>query len=244
LASDTTTPVKPLASKRLAGVSRISVNNIATNNVQFIYRSQADLTPVREFELCFKCHSSWTTQPSGQSNLAFDFNTRNASYHPVEAQGRNLNINANAFVNGWIATTLTYCTDCHTSDDPTVRGPHASTNRYILKKPYTASSSSRTMSSGESCFDCHRYDTYANNSASSTIRNYSRFAGGNGHTYHVGSRRYPCYACHDSHGTPGKPHLIVLGRSPGITTYTETTGGGSCRPTCHGTESYSVTYAR
>ena len=94
----------------------------------------------REYEICFKCHSSWTTQPAGQSNLAVKFNANNLSYHPVEAAGKNTGIKALSFVNGWTDTKLMYCSDCHTSDTTTVRGPHGSANRYILKKPYTASS--------------------------------------------------------------------------------------------------------
>jgi len=56
------------------------------------------------------------------------------------------------------------------SDDINVKGPHGSANRYILKKPYTASTGRRTMSSTESCFDCHRYDTYANDQSNNTVK--------------------------------------------------------------------------
>ena len=100
------------------------------------------------------------------------------------------------------------------------------------------------MASTELCFDCHRYDTYANTSASATVRNYSRFSGGNGHAYHVGSQRYSCYNCHETHGAADQPNLLVTGRNPGINTYTRTAGGGTCAPSCHGRESYSVTYPR
>ena len=65
-----------------------------------------------------------------------------------------------------------------------------------------------------------------------------------GHTYHVDGRRYTCYACHDSHGSADRPSLIVIGRSPGIDTYSQTSNGGSCNPTCHGNENYSINYAR
>jgi predicted CXXCH cytochrome family protein len=245
LTSQTTAPVAPTASSRLKGVSRVSVaNGAAGTTPTYTFRPASDTTPLKEYELCFVCHSSWTTQPAGQTNYAVKFNPNNPSYHPVEAQGKNLNINTNAFVNGSGPTNTMFCTDCHTSDDPGIRGPHASTNRYILKKPYTASSASRTMSSGELCFDCHRYDTYANPAASATIRNYSRFSGGNGHAFHVGSRTRPCYACHDTHASTAQASLIVTGRNPGITTYTRTTSGGTCTPTCHGSQSYTVTYAR
>ncbi|HBO70248.1 MAG TPA: hypothetical protein DD658_09025 [Deltaproteobacteria bacterium] len=252
--ADSTPPAPPTASTRLLGVGRIQVTNGSAGTVPlYNYVPGGSGTPM-EYEICFKCHSSWTTQPAGQSNLASLFNSNNPSFHPVEAQGKNRNINPNAFVNkpdwsilAWTWDKLMYCADCHTSDDGTVRGPHGSMNRYLLKKPYTANPAQRTMSSTELCFDCHRYDTYANNNATNTIKGYSRFnppAFSQGHTYHVGSRRYPCYACHQSHGSAARPGLIVTGRSPGLNSYTQTTTGGSCSPTCHGTQTYTINYSR
>ncbi len=248
-AADGTPAVAPNASKRIRGVGRVAVTNGAAGVAPtYTYRAAADTTPpVTEYQVCFKCHASWTAQPTGQTNLAIAFNSNNASYHPVEAVGRNTTINVNAFVGGWIPTAQMFCTDCHTSDNTAVRGPHGSAYQYILKKSSVRSSAQRTMSSGELCFDCHRYGTYADNNASSTVKAYSRFnppARSQGHTYHVGSRRYPCYACHDSHGSATRPSLIVTGRSPGLNNYTQTSGGGTCSPTCHGSESYSINYPR
>jgi predicted CXXCH cytochrome family protein len=247
-AYDAVAPVPPLASGHLRGVSRVAVVNISAGSVSYTFRGPKNAAPVREYELCFLCHSAWTTLPSGKTDYAAKFNTFNPSFHPVEAQGKNLNIHSNSFVNGWRATNTMYCSHCHTSDDTTIRGPHGSTNQYILKKRAVASSASRTMSSGELCFDCHRYDTYANKDASTTIKGYSRFnlpAFEKGHTYHVGEQRFPCYACHDSHGSATKDFLIVTGRSPGLNTYTRTANGGTCAPTCHGSESYnSLNYPR
>lgn len=241
----------PDAPNTLRGVSRISVTNGAAGNAPiYTYRGPSDTTPpITEYQICFKCHSSWTTQPAGQSDFGLLFNSNNPSYHPIEAQGKNTNINVNSFVNNWAATKIMYCSDCHGNDDlnPVVRGPHGSAYQYLLNDPYTASTTSRTMSSNEVCFNCHRYDTYANTNSGGTIQGYSRFNPprfSNGHVFHVVSQRRPCYACHSSHASTTKPHLIVTGRSPGINNYTETTSGGSCSPTCHGTESYTVNYAR
>jgi hypothetical protein len=128
-----------------------------------------------------------------------------------------------------------------------VRGPHGSIYNYILKRDYRAMSGERPMAATELCFECHRFDTYANNAASSTIKGYSRFnppATSHGHTYHVGSRRYACYSCHETHGSTTLPALMVLGRSPGILSYSQTPTGGTCTPTCHGRQSYAITYAR
>lgn len=238
----------PDAPNTLRGASRISVTNSAAGFAPtYTYRIPSDTTPpIAEYQVCFKCHSSWTTQPPGQSDFGLLFNTNNPSYHPVEAQGKNTSINVNSFVNGWTATKLMYCSDCHGNDDinPIVRGPHGSTYQYLLNSPYTASGASRTMAANEICFNCHRYDTYANASASSTSRAYSRFGSSSGHGFHVGARRIPCYACHSSHASTTKRYLLVTGRSPGITTYTETTNGGTCASTCHGNQSYTVNYAR
>ena len=247
---DSAAPLPPNASNRIVGVNRVKViNGPAGIAPTYNYRAPNDTSFFYEYEICFKCHSSWTTQPAGQSDMALLFNGNNPSYHPVEAQGKNRNINSNAFVNNWTWDKLTYCTDCHTSDDTTVRGPHGSANRYLLKKSYAASPTSRTMSSNEMCFDCHRYDTYTNNSASNTIKGYSRFNPPNitqGHTYHVGNKMYSCYTCHQSHGSTNQPALIATGRvsTPKINGYTQTSTGGTCSPTCHGSKSYTINYAR
>jgi len=246
--------VAPAASNRLLGVGRVAVmNGTAGLPPSYTYRGPGDLSPPLEYEICFKCHSSWTTlpvtTPSGgpTKDKGLQFNPNNPSHHPVEATGKNPNINTNAFVTPWAPTKTMYCTDCHTSDFTTVRGPHGSAYNYILKKDYRASSASRTMQSTELCFDCHSYDTYANNGSSNTVKGYSRFnppAFPQGHTFHVQQQLRPCYACHESHGSPTLPYLVVTGRSPGISNYTATANGGSCTPTCHGIQSYTINYAR
>ena len=247
-------PVAPNASNRLLGVGRVAVTNGGPGTAPFfIYRGPADPSPALEYEICFKCHSSWTTlpltTPSGGTpkDMAVQFNTSNASYHPVEAAGKNQNINANAFVNNWTGAKTMYCTDCHTSDTTSVRGPHGSLYNYILKLDYRASGSPRLTARGELCFDCHRYDTYANSSAPAATQGYSRFNSpgyGNGHTYHVAQKQQPCYACHESHGSPTLPYLMVTGRTPGLTSYTATPSGGTCNQTCHTARAYSINYAR
>jgi hypothetical protein len=197
--------------------------------------------------VCFKCHSSWTTQPTGQTDLALELNPSNASYHPVEAPGRNSNIAAGSFVPGWSASRLTRCGDCHGSDFPgSPRGPHGSSNRYILQQPYTASSQPRLMASDEACFSCHSYEVYGNPTSPDMVRASSRFnapGATQGHAEHVAAS-VSCYACHVTHGAPYQGHLIVTGRSPGITAFTETPDGGTCQSTCHDQKSYTVNYAR
>ncbi len=252
--ADLSPPTGPAASNRLLGMGRVAVTNGAAGAVPlYMYRGPSDSSPPLEYEICFKCHSSWTTlpltTPSGGApkDKAVQFNPNNASYHPVEAAGKDAKINANAFVNNWNATKTMYCTDCHTSDTTSVRGPHGSLYNYILKLDYRVSGSPRTTSPAELCFDCHRYDTYANARAAAAVQGYSRFnapAYGNGHTLHVAQRQQPCFACHESHGSPALPHLMVTGRSPGLSGYTETLTGGTCNTTCHAARSYTINYPR
>ncbi len=232
LTPDYVSVTAPYASTALKAVPRVSVNNVSSTSVTYTYRPPSDPTTVKEYEVCFVCHSSWTTQPAGQTNYAAVFNTRIPSFHPVEGTALDTGINAGSFANGWGPGMLVTCTDCHTSDDTTIRGPHGSANQWILKKPYVRANSPAHPSNGI-CFDCHSASVY--NTSGSTL---SRFRGVDraGHT-HGG---YNCYACHESHGSTAKPFL--LGHS--VTTYTKTSTGGSCDPSCHGSESYTVAYPR
>jgi predicted CXXCH cytochrome family protein len=248
-ARDVAPPVAPSVSGRLLATSRVRVTNGAAGSKPvYTYAGPADTWPEAEYELCFKCHSSWTAQPATQSDLGVLLNLNNPSFHPVEAQGKNRNIAAGAFANGWTWDRLTYCTDCHTSDDPTVRGPHGSAYQYILKQPYVASPAyPATTSSTGLCFDCHAYATYADDQSPDTVKGYSRFnrpQWAYGHTFHVQQKQVPCYSCHASHGSTVAPGLVAIGRSPGITSYTQTATAGTCTPSCHGRWTYMVNYAR
>ena len=103
------------------------------------------------------------------------------------------------------------------------------------------------MSPTDQCFGCHVYDVYANPGSPDAVRAASRFnkpGSDKGHAEHVGELGVPCYACHVTHGSETQPHLMVTGRLPGLTGYTETAMGGTCTQTCHGPQSYAVVYAR
>ncbi len=238
------------ASKTTLGASRVLVQNgFAGQRPQYTFIAGQDTltAPDAEYQLCFKCHSSWTTQPSGQTDLALELNPANASFHPVEAAGRNPNISAMAFAPGWSASSLTRCGSCHGSDFGSTAGPHGSSNPFLLRRPSPASSASRAMASDELCFSCHAYDVYANPAALPGTRAASRWNGpgvANGHAEHVGAAQVPCYACHVTHGSAQQPDLIATGRNPGMIAYTSTASGGTCTTTCHAVESYTLNYAR
>ncbi len=114
-----------------------------------------------EANLCFKCHSTNTTQPSGQTNVAQEFNPSNASFHNVLGQGTGMqsaftlvdsggttrNVTwalppaANFLLtgNGWTANSMLTCTDCHTNTQTSATqasGPHGSSAQWIIDPGY------------------------------------------------------------------------------------------------------------
>ncbi len=249
VAGDPAPPFPPSASRRNERVGRVRVVNGPAGSIpQYDFRFPNDTSlPVLEYEICFKCHSSWTRQPPGQYDMARLFNVNNASYHPVEGPGKNPGIDPRAFAGGKTAVSTIFCGDCHGSDDSDLRGPHGSRFPNILKRVYEARSDTRVTTPGELCFLCHNFDTYANPAALPAVRQASRFnppASPGGHTLHVGERNVPCYACHDSHGSSRFPALIVTGRMPGILSFVVNAAGGTCTPTCHTARSYVVNYPR
>lgn len=238
------------ASKTTLGVSRVAVLNGAAGappSYQFIAGSDTLTAPNSEYQLCFKCHSSWTTQPNGQTDMAMALNPSNPSYHPVEAAGRDVTIDPASFANGWTKDRITRCGSCHGSDFGAVQGPHGSTYPAILKASYAASSAPRDMSSNELCFSCHAYSVYGDPAAADATHQGSRFNKPGvtaGHAEHVGQDHVPCYACHVTHGSTNLPHLMVTGRSPGITDIVFTPTGGSCSASCHAPKDWTANYAR
>lgn len=248
--ADRFAPGTDQTSKRLLGVSRLDVSNGPAGtppSFTFIPGSDTLSAPGGDWQVCFKCHSSWTTQPSGQTDLARVLNPNNPSYHPVEATGRDATLRADSFVPGVSTLTRTPCGSCHGSDDPMSKGPHGSLYPSILRAPYDASPARRNMAANELCFTCHSYDVYANKDAPESVRSASRFNKPNadkGHAEHVMEENVPCASCHVTHGSTTLGHLLVTGRNPGIVSYTQTANGGTCAATCHGSESYNVNYAR
>ncbi|MBI5488718.1 MAG: CxxxxCH/CxxCH domain-containing protein [Deltaproteobacteria bacterium] len=114
------------SSNRLLGVGRIRVTNGAAGTVPaytYVPSSDPTGTPLAEYQVCFKCHSSWTAQPAGAADLALLFNPANESFHPVEGAGRNTSATMTASLAGGtglphLTTTSTvWCSDCHASSD-------------------------------------------------------------------------------------------------------------------------------
>jgi predicted CXXCH cytochrome family protein len=185
----------------------------------------------REYQVCFKCHSSFTTLPNyapdgwdgatyvpdglakltnpdgsqvrDQRDMAQEFNPYNASFHPVTAVGRNQTMPAGSFVPGWSSTSLVYCSDCHTNAG---QGPHGSPRLHLLdgSSDYqTADPDDPIYTGGEICFQCHDAADYIGTGRETNFRRGNR----NLHKQH--SDNGSCYLCHDSHGSE-QLHLLNL----------------------------------
>ena len=152
-------------SGRLSGVSGVSVSNGAagTAPVYSLLDAKTDTTAItREYQLCFKCHSGFTTLDSNNGftpsryrlDKGIEFNPANPSYHPVEAAGKNPSPKMAASLAGpspykqWNFTTSSVisCANCHsnyqrfnlvTKPAANASSPlHASNTAGILRQPY------------------------------------------------------------------------------------------------------------
>lgn len=226
------------AIKNVTGVDFLSTSPTARpawTSLPYNSSNYVFLKPITyEYELCYKCHSSYAygdnipTSTSGamETDIAMQFNPNNPSYHPVEAVGKNPNIPTSSFnvVNGvqLTATSRIYCFDCHgdnlknadgTTNTNIVRGPHGSINKFLLKAPYDNGEWSGQVHN-DLCLICHNANVYFNASASGSGTNYRTSGGTNLHAVHVdemGSTKYFCGNCHGLyvHGNQ-RPHLITL----------------------------------
>ena len=129
-----------------------------------------------QYELCFKCHSSWSygasppTDPSGgfpETDQSVEFSPFNPAYHPVAAVGKNPfrfsngTSYAGSLLNGLTPGSNLVCSDCHGSQntsDPL--GPHGSNYPFILGGTWDRSTG--VNSPNALCFKCHDPNVYAN----------------------------------------------------------------------------------
>lgn len=229
------------ASNVLAGVKGLAVVNGAAGTTPTF-----SVTVISyEYQLCFKCHSSYVNLPAGAKDKSVEFNPNNPSYHPVEAVGANSGISSSAFTSGWSSTSKMYCSDCHTTDDAvsttTPEGPHGSSYNPILKDSfdkYDGNSGGNNL-----CYECHEYNVYFGDSLGS--RFWDDTTTTSEHKTHVGDRKAPCYACHDTHGRSDNAHLIrikEISETTGTTAFTHDAQGGSCQATCHNNPLANYTY--
>ncbi len=145
-----------------------------------------------EYELCLKCHSSYTTlrsytAPSDKkTDKAAEFDPASASYHPVEAPGTNTSAALQNSLNGgslWQFTTgsTIRCTNCHASYQevagspaPGARlAPHTSQYRSLLIANYrdrTLKPANEQYNSNDFalCYLCHSETPFSEGSGQET----------------------------------------------------------------------------
>lgn len=262
------------AANRMLGVSRLVVTNgVAGSAPKYGFVPFTDMTtPFADYQVCFKCHSGWTTLPTGSKDLGIVFNPTNQSMHPVEGPGRNTSsymiaslTNGTGFPRLTVTSVVT-CADCHNNNSipltvslvntytgTVVRGPHGSVsnalmNGKLLRANYKMTSSGTYSAANFAlCYICHSPSPFATTSEST--RNDTRF---NWHGRHMVDFGAACVDCHyDSHGTKlalkaaNTNYARLVSFGPAVTgagTWTTNATGGSCNLTCHGENHNPETY--
>ena len=229
-----------------------------------------DDTANKEYQLCFKCHSSFAyggTAPSGYTDQSIEFNPNNKSFHPVYQAYNTAPLHTNSYTtpsanNGNIQTMAApfnttspktmYCSDCHGSEtDADPEGPHGSTNQYILVR--STSATDNTL-----CLKCHLTTVYTPASApAATTETGSRFDeqttgdGSANHYNHAVSRGKFCRDCHAGTQTAAVGNnaaALAVGSVHGTNLFTGFMNGvninsysaGSCDPACHASKTYTA----
>ena len=195
-----------------------------------------------EYEVCFGCHG--VTEQSRAAgirkdpitNALLEFNPGNLSYHPVVAPGRNPNVGA--LEAGYTASSRILCSDCHSSDNSTVKGPHGSRYEPILERQYELQGPSpESYQAYALCYKCH------NRTSILSDRN------GFPHRLHVVDAKASCATCHDAHGSRSNPYLVnfMIRAKTGQTVVSPSSSGrlefhalgpgkGECYLSCHGSD--------
>jgi predicted CXXCH cytochrome family protein len=241
------------AAQILAGASRVRFS--PGGGTRFTYLSNGDTSStVKEYEVCFKCHASWTTLPAGAADKAAEFDPAAPSFHPVVAAGKNPNttiMNANLAGGTGLphltTASVIECQDCHASDSlpltvssvssyvgAIARGPHGSNvnadagySGDLVRARYKVTAATNynpTNTDAELCFICHS-SAFSATTSHFTEKNHHKGIG-------------LCNECHANlHGSAANPALITFAADvTGARTFVRNTGAansGSCNLTCH-----------
>ncbi len=213
----------PAANGTLTGVRGVNAGGAIVQAVQ------------NEFEVCFRCHADSTDRglavvprQAVETNTRLEFNPANVSFHPVEAVGRNNSVPS--LLTPWSTSSLTYCTDCHSSDNLTgPKGPHGSAFAPILERQLLLTDNTPyNVSSFDLCYKCHN----------SSIIDSDEVTSWKYHQKHIREFKAACTTCHDSHAS-SQPHLINFNTTyvlpyNGVLEYNSTgINQGNCTLTCH-----------
>ena len=207
------------------------------NRTQVKMRPDARGKEQAEYKICYQCHGTSGEAGRSSTNIEELMRSGNASYHPVEAVGRNKNVPS--LIRPYSRQSILACTDCHGSDgNDAPAGPHGSAFAPILKENYQTEDG-RAESSYEYalCYRCH---------SRSVILGRGAFPE---HRRHLVDAKASCRACHNSHGSSKYSHLIdfdkriVTANTQGRLQYVEKgSGSGSCSLLCHGRDHDEESY--
>jgi hypothetical protein len=147
-----------------------------------------------------------------------------------------------------------YCTDCHGNNtaadsvvpsSPNPWGPHGSTNNFLLKGEWSATTGASgqrgSYSPNALCFKCHNPSNYADgNGPQGRTTGFYNSSRGNLHVFHTDKiQRLRCSWCHIAvpHGWKNKAFLVNLndvgpeaGLAPGTQVRNNTTAGYNNAP--------------
>lgn len=221
----------PIVQRELVGISGVDpLWNSPGPPSAFVWLT----TAAREYQVCFKCHSSFTSLPSyapdgwngnsivpdglkkltnadpiqvpDQRDLALEFNPYQSSFHPVITLGRNQNIPPGSFMPGWSQGSMVYCTDCHTNANASSEGdgPHGSPLLHILDG---SANYSTAFTQGS--------QRVSSSELCFKCHNYQTYVTGQNQSTHFREHDKhmdnnwgtTCYTCHDTHGSE-QLHLI------------------------------------
>ncbi len=203
------------------GVSGVVFNYKSLANYAYPTANNFTLTNsvVYEYQICFKCHSSywsgWNTNspPTGlsangtvsapvETDLAQSFNPNNKSGHPIMTGLSNFtnslaprNLTTGVMKAPWntnVGTQTMLCTDCHNTDGNLAQGPHGSAAQFMLRGPNSANWPNVDPANIATawCSNCH--------TPSSTV--------------HSPHNSYRCYSCHIVIPHGGKMSRLIADR--------------------------------
>jgi hypothetical protein len=241
----------PDASGILRGVSGVDMNGTEVQSVRY------------EYEVCLKCHGDYNSvfpyvpRVVNTGNKRTAFAHINPSYHPVIARGNNSILPSipSQYEPSIIPSSMIYCTDCHSDDSSSSRGPHGSDFVPVLRQRYeTADNTIENFENYALCYRCHDRSSILSDASFKKKISQTTSTGG-GHSGHL-AKGAPCSACHDAHGiaddgmSGSHTHLINFDTrivipygSNRFPIFTDLgTFSGSCTLVCHGRTHINETY--
>jgi predicted CXXCH cytochrome family protein len=169
-------------------------------------------------EICYKCHSDSRNRPFDSPDTLQDFDSSNASYHPVEKSAKLRSVSLIPELSG----KTIECSDCH--------NPHGSEYEHMLRHNYRTADGAESQAAYALCYSCHRRDSILSDRGFRYHKQHIVFAGAS------------CKTCHSAHGSNRNARLISFNSSvvkqsrSGMLQYVSTGKDADCYLSCHGAE--------